>query len=204
MRVVVITPPEPVITWEEADAHLRLDGDDDQQEYVTSLIAAATAHIDGPAGWLGRALGLQTLEARFDAYETGTGGCEGMRLPFPPIVNVVSVSFLNHARETIVCDPQDYELIGQAVYPISSSAPWEGLLWRREALHIRYRAGYAVDPDTDPVVPNVPAPIKAAILLMVGDLYKFTETASDMNLSPIAIPMSTTVENMLAPYRMWA
>mgnify|MGYP003351478400 CR=1 FL=1 len=32
MRVVVITPPAPVVTWEEADQHLRLDGDDEQRD----------------------------------------------------------------------------------------------------------------------------------------------------------------------------
>ena len=39
---------------------------------------------------------------------------------------------------------------------------------------------------------------------MVGDMYRFTETASDMNIAPTSIPMSTTVENLLSPYRVYA
>ena len=88
MRVIVITPPAPVVTWEEADQHLRLDGDDEQREMVERLIAAATQHIDGPDGWLGRALGLQTLEARM------CGFCDLIRLSYQPIVDVVSVCLL--------------------------------------------------------------------------------------------------------------
>lgn len=66
MRVIVVEPPKPVVTWEEADQHLKLDGDTSQKSFVEGLIAAATAHIDGPDGWLGRALGVQTLEAQVD------------------------------------------------------------------------------------------------------------------------------------------
>jgi hypothetical protein len=68
MRVVVITPPAPLVTWPDADKHLKLDGDETDRDYVQGLIAAATGHIDGPGGWLNRALGEQTLEARFDGF----------------------------------------------------------------------------------------------------------------------------------------
>lgn len=202
MRVFVVTPPAPIVTWEEADQHLRLDGDEEQRPMVERLIAAATNHIDGPDGWLGRALGIQTLEARFDAYETGSGACEGFRLPYPPIVEVVDVSWLVQDRSVHHGDLQDIELIGDTLYPVTT-APWEGLLWRREALRIQYRAGYAVDPNADPVVQNVPEAIRHAVLLMVGDMYRFTETASELNTTPTAIPMSTTVENLLAPLRVY-
>ena len=45
MRVVVVTPPVPVVTWEEAEQHLRLDGDVEQKPMVERLIAAATAGV---------------------------------------------------------------------------------------------------------------------------------------------------------------
>lgn len=70
MRVVVVSPPEPVISFEEAAEHLKLGGNQAERALVEGMIAAATATIDGPDGWLGRSLGAQTLEARFD-YATG-------------------------------------------------------------------------------------------------------------------------------------
>ncbi|MGE4321931.1 MAG: hypothetical protein AB7E60_02755 [Sphingobium sp.] len=200
MRVTVISPPAPVVTWEEADAHLRLDGDEEQRPMVERLIAAATAHIDGPAGWLGRALGPQTLEARICGFGGGL-----IRLLYPPIVDIVSVHYLDGMGQPALVDPDTYELFGPDLGTAwGKSWPTPGAYRGRvETVRIRYRAGYPVDPNADPVVPSVPEPIKAAILLMVGDLYKFPETASDMNLSPVAIPMSTTVTNLLSPFRIW-
>ena len=56
MRVFVVTPPEPVVSIDEAKDHLRVDGDG-EDALIEGLVAAATGHIDGPNGWLGRAIG---------------------------------------------------------------------------------------------------------------------------------------------------
>lgn len=48
----------------------------------------------------------------------------------------------------------------------------------------------------------MPAPIRAAILLMVGDLYRNRDTTAVGTISKI--DMSTTVENLLAPFRVFA
>lgn len=191
MRVVVSTPPSPVVTWEEADAHLRLAGDDDEREYVESLIAAATGHIDGPNGWLGRSIGLQELEARFDLTETGR---LPLRLPYGPVVDLLSVAYLDSNGIEQTADLDDFHLFGDEVEPKASVFPWDGGSLQREAGRIRYQAGYGV----------VPFPIKSAILLMVGDMHRFRGTASDMNVSPSAIPMSVTVNSLLAPFRVFS
>ena len=98
MRVIVITPPAPIVTWEEADQHLRLDGDDEQRDMVERLVKAATQHIDGPDGWLGRALGLQTLEARMGGF------CDLIRLPCQPIVDIVSVHYLDGTGQPVLVE----------------------------------------------------------------------------------------------------
>ncbi|CAH0355305.1 head-tail connector protein [Sphingobium sp. CECT 9361] len=97
-------------------------------------------------------------------------------------------------------DLGDFKLFGSEVEPVAEW-PWLGGSARREAGSIRYRAGYAKTPLTDPLEHNVPAPIIAAILLMTGDLYANRETAIVGSAS--AIPMSTTVENLLSPYQVW-
>ncbi|MAM37496.1 MAG: hypothetical protein CL949_03105 [Erythrobacter sp.] len=199
MRVTVVTPPDPVVTWEEAKTHLRLDGDD-EQAFVEGLIAAATAHIDGPSGWLGRAIGLQTLEMCLPAF-----GLTSIALDYPPAVDIASIEYVDSAGEIASVADDDYELAGQLLRPAWPRV-WPNAQWRgadADVVRIRYRAGYAVNPDADPVVPNIPAPIRAAILLMVGDLYRFRTSASDMNITATSIPMSTTVESLLQPYRVY-
>lgn len=61
---------------------------------------------------------------------------------------------------------------------------------------------YAVDPATEVVTPNVPEPIKAAILLMVGDLWHARATVAT-GAAMAMVPTSTTVEQLLQPFRVY-
>lgn len=89
MRVAVITEPGPIVSWGEARAHLRLDDGDEQKGYVEGLIAVATAWLDAPDGWLGRALGDQVLEARFPTLLEGSEWPERC-YPYPPFRELLS------------------------------------------------------------------------------------------------------------------
>ncbi|WP_447727272.1 head-tail connector protein [Sphingomonas koreensis] len=186
MRVIVVTPPAPVLAWADADAHLKLDGAEDQQVEVEAMIAAATEHLDGPFGWLGRAIGAQTLEARFDCFDAN-----GMMLPLPPVIELVSVTYLDRDNVEQPLDLADCELFDRELVP-AHGRRWPRSLDRSESVRVRYRAGFE----------TVPAPVRAAILLMVGDLYRNRETVTGGQVS--AIPMSTNVVNLLTPYRVWA
>lgn len=189
MRVVVVVPPEPVVTWEEADAHLRLDGDEDEKVFVDGLIAAATAHIDGPQGWLGRAIGVQTLEVRMCGFGVGP-----IRLPFEPIIAVESVHYLDGTGAPVLVEPDTYELFSSELGTAwGKSWPSPGTYrGQTDTVRIQYRAGYE----------EVPAPIKAAILLMVGDLFHSRATVAT-GAAMQAVPMSTTVEALLQPFRVY-
>ena len=188
MRVVVITPPQPVITREQAKAHLNVDHDDDDT-LIDIYVAAAVGHIDGPDGWLGRSLGRQTLEARFDTFETDGGD---LALSCGPVVELVSIGWTGADRLPRVGDPALVDLIDNALC-FDGLAPWTGMRVGREVLKVRYVAGYE----------TLPPAIRSALLLMVGDLYRFRETSSDQGVTPIAIPMSTTVTNLLNPLRLY-
>jgi uncharacterized phiE125 gp8 family phage protein len=196
MRVRVVTPPPPVVSWEDADAHLKLDGDETQKALVEGLIAAATGHLDGPAGWLGRALGPQTLEARAERFWSPG------RLPYPPHISIESVKYVDANGVLQTVSPDQYELEGGELLPAHGFA-WPSVRGDRGGVRLRYRAGYVADPVADPLVPALPAPIRAAILLMVGDLYRFRETAVSGTIAA-SIPMSATVENLLATFRVFA
>jgi uncharacterized phiE125 gp8 family phage protein len=189
MRSFVATPPAPVVTWADADQHLKLSGDTSQQAEVEAMIAAATANLDGPDGWLGRALGRQTIEARFDRFDH----C-GLDLPYPPLVSIESVKYLDPTNVEQTIDAGQYDILGSRLVP-AYQCRWPEPLRRHEAVRVRYVAGYE----------TVPFPIRAAILLMVGDLYRFRETSLDGRATGIAqVPMSTTVERLLGPYRVFA
>lgn len=183
MRVVVITPPEPVVSTEEALQHLKQDSDDDAL-LVDAYVAAATAHLDGPDGWLGRALGVQTLEARCDVFR------DAMQLSYGPVLDMVSVKYLTGAGDVATVQPGDYELRGWLLGS-SFGRRWPSVGGHAEAVRLQYRAGYE----------TVPTPIKAAILLMTGDLYRNRSTATDKVTAKVE--MSTTVANLLAPFRVW-
>lgn len=189
MSVVVVTPPQPVLALEDVKAHLRVEHDDDDA-LIEIFMAAATAHIDGPDGWLGRALGVQTLKLL--APDFGVF-CDGrIPLPYPPLISVTAVRYVDAdgVQQTVSGDryillsgPSLLPVYGQA-WPVGRSFP--------ESVEIEYEVGYG----------ELPAPIQAALLLMVGDLYANRETAVVGTIAA-EVPMSVTVERLLSPYRMW-
>ena len=71
-------------------------------------------------------------------------------------------------------------------------------------MRVRYTAGYVADPTANPLVAAIPAPIRAALLLMTADLYSNRETVeTGVRAAAVAVPMSTTVETLLSPYRVF-
>lgn len=178
MRVAVVNPPQPVVTLDDAKEHLKVDGDDDNA-LIESMVAAATAHIDGPDGWLGRALGVQTLEAYLPAPTFD----RILHLPFPPVVEVVQVAARDGVSWSVV-DSAAYEVRGAEVWQAYQHA-WPAWACDAEAVRVRYRAGYE----------TLPAPIRVAILLMTADLYRNRETQ--------AAQRSSTVDALLQPFRVW-
>jgi hypothetical protein len=85
MRVVVIEPPELVVTAEEART-ARVFADDDDNDYVEGLLEIAQSEIDGPAGWLNRCIGEQVLQITLPVSAQVRGSC----LPYPPFIEIVS------------------------------------------------------------------------------------------------------------------
>lgn len=186
-RVIVITPPKRVVTLDQAKQHLRVDGNDDDT-LIGAFIDAATAHIDGPDGWLGRAIGEQTLEAGLDGFIY-----DPICLPHPPVIAVAGIVYDDTTGVERVLDPATYE-IRDGVIGTAWGKSWPSTRAYRgsnRSVRITYRAGYE----------TVPAPIVVAILLMVGDLYRNRETAGVGAMS--VVPMSMSVDALLNPFRIY-
>lgn len=218
MSVVVITPPEPIVSLELAKKNLRVDHDDDD-ELIQLHIAAAQASIDGPDGWLGRAIGPQELELRLDgfyaadwrvgmygdyAWETGWAGvslgrwpfARRIALPFPPFVSVTSITYEDASGVDQVLTPTGWQASEEGVEP-AFGAQWPSGRVAANAVRVRYQAGY-VDAQGQPAVP---ARFKQAVLLMVGSLYANRE--SDVIDARAVVAVNPAVDALLVPYRVW-
>ncbi|WP_256467859.1 head-tail connector protein [Bradyrhizobium sp. 18] len=192
MPVVVITPPAyALVSLEEAKAHLRVDFDDDD-DYIESLVETVTNTLDGPGGWLGRALITQTLEWRGDEF----GTCD-IRLPYPPIASIVSVKYDDDDGAEQTVSSGDYRLVGQPSLPriaLAYGSSWPSTRSQSESVRIRYTAGYGT------AVDSVPAPIRQAVLLMIAELYENRELTTDR--SRAELPFSAMA--LLSTYRVFA
>lgn len=167
MRSVVVTvPPIAAVTAAEAKAAGVFKADD-VDAFVSTLLAAAQGTIDGPDGWLGRAVGLQTLELSRPAFCMSPGGAV-ISLPLPPIAEIVSIKYDDADGVEQTVDPDSYALVGDVVAPRRGSywpSPAPGLA----SVRITYTAGWAAD--------KVPAPIKHAIMLMAAKLKTVAPSA---------------------------
>lgn len=194
MALRLITPPaiEPV-SLEEAKAHLRVDHDEDD-DLIDLFISAARGNLDARDGWLGRAICTQTWELSLDSFPV-----REVQLPFAPLQSIVSVKYDDAAavEQTVSAGDYQHDVTsepGRLVLGPDSS--WPSINDTVNAVRIRYVAGYGVAVD-------VPAPIRAAILLMVGDLYE-NRAAQVINAGPIGRVDNPTVQALLGPYRVWS
>lgn len=189
MSVVVVTPPAPAIDRDLVDAHLRLEvgvvHEDDA--LIDAFVSAAVAHIDGPGGWLDRCIWPQTLELRQDTLSNA------VRLPYGPVSGVTSVKTVDSDGVEQTMSGADYVLTNSGDLVLAHDAVWPTVRGDAEGVRIRYVAGYAA----------LPPAILTAVLLMVGDLYANRETVVTGTIAA-AVPMSMTVQNLLAPFKAWS
>ncbi|MGZ9812636.1 head-tail connector protein [Pseudoroseicyclus sp. H15] len=179
---VLITPPAGTpVSLAEAKAHLRVDGPD-EDGLIESYIEAATAHLDGWTGILGRALMPQTWRQDFACWSPRMG------LPLFPVLGIDAVSYLDRDGAAQTLASEAYELhtdtIGAYVCLVQG---WPAAA--RGSISITYRAGYA-----DAV--SVPRPIHVAILLQVAGLYEHRESSVEGGLSE-----HPAVQALTTPYR---
>lgn len=186
MTVLVVTPPAPVLDRALAKQHLRVTtGDEDA--LIDAYIAAACGMIDGPDGWLERSIGEQVLELRTDRF------CDSLRLPCGPVREIDAVEYVDADGALTALDSDVYVLRGDRL-ELAYDEAWPSVRGDADGVRIRYVAGFEDG--------AVPAPITAALLLMVGDLYENRETGVVGTVSA-EVKMSTTVEALLRPYRIW-
>lgn len=173
--LVVVEPPEPIITLEEVKTQLQMpEGDEDMR--LDLLIEAAQSEIEPPFGWTGRAFGRQTLELRFDSHEWLCAR-HYVELRYPPIVSVASIAYdpADGGAEQVVTS-SDYRVLG-----LSSDAParimlaegkcWPSIACGAERVRVRFTAGYEAD---DPRL----VAAKQALVLMISQRRSLSRDTS--------------------------
>jgi uncharacterized phiE125 gp8 family phage protein len=190
MTLRLITPATvPVVTVDEAKAHLRLDTTD-EDALVSAMLVAAT---DAAEHATGRALMTQTWETGFDAFPSV------VKLTRVPVQEVVSLSYVDVDGVVQTLDAAAYHLsLDESdfarITPVFGTV-WPELRGDVGGVKVRFTAGYAN-------AASVPEPIKVWIKLQVGAMYENRE-AETLN-ARVATNKLGFVDAMLARYKVWS
>lgn len=182
MSVDVIIPPADIDLLAEAKAQMRIEHDE-EDIYIGRLIRAAIRWLDGPEGYLGRCVLVQTLEASFDRF----GHEPLIWLPYPPFIDLVSIKYDGADGEELTLDLSTVGLKKQRGVFIRGGACWPWARCATDAVRIRYTAGY---PD------GIPEPIVQAVLLLVANWYEVREPVTEKRMAEV--PWS--FDDLLAQY----
>lgn len=191
--VLVTAPAIKPITLTEAKAWLDISYTD-KDTVISGLIAAATAHLDGWAGILGRCLVEQTWRQDFDRF------ARCLRLPLAPAISITSVKYDDESGVEQTISSDYYELLTDDLGPyvkFVDTYSFAGLHDERPAVRVTYKAGYP-NSGTDPnFTSTVPDDIKHAMALLVRHWFD-NPSAVVVGVPAQRVPMS--VDALLSKY----
>jgi uncharacterized phiE125 gp8 family phage protein len=184
---MVTAPASTIVTLAEAKAHLRVQHNA-EDAVITAFIGAATALIDGPSGFLRRALVTQTWrlvmpESPAEYYQ---------ELPLPPFAEMESIKYFDSDDAEQTLDAALYRVqaptFSTAFVELKPGVAWPASYDRRDAYKFEFTAGYGNPAD-------VPIQIRQAALLIVGTMYARRGDEDDGRN-----PMTPAVQRLLSPY----
>jgi uncharacterized phiE125 gp8 family phage protein len=178
-------PATNPVTLTEAKSQCRVDHTDDDT-LIGLLISAATAYLDGYAGVLGRALVTQTWRQDLESFS------DPLRLALGPVASITSVTYYDADNAVQTLAGTVYGLFSDefgAYLALKPDQTFPSVYSRQDAISVTYVAGVADS--------AVPAPIKHAILLMVGHWYANREAVAPGQMYDV--PMA--VDALIRPYR---
>jgi len=185
----VTAPAEKPVSVEEAMLYCRVD-DPDQSPMIDRFVGAATEHLDGYSGTLGRCIVTQVWSLTFDRF------CKILRLPFPAS-EIVSIKHVDASdvEQTVAASVYAlrHDALGSYV-ELKSDQSWPAIADRREAVKITFKAGFGA-------AEAVPEGIKTAILMIVREVYDAGK--SDTESAP-RIALSGVMKWFLSDYALKA
>lgn len=186
---VVTGPSREPLSIEDAKEHLRID-QHDEDVWLLDAIKATRMRAEG---MMGRALVTQTLEVALSGWPGG----RVIELPRPPLVSVTSVKYFDAADVEYTLAAGNY-IVDTRTTPgrivLKSTASWPGTALREvNGVIIRYVAGYGEAAE------DVPAEVRAAMKLWLGELYEVRENSAAGGL--VTVPAAA--EKLLLKYRVF-
>lgn len=190
---LVSGPAVQPLTLAEAKSHLRV-GHTDEDALIGIFLAASTAAAEKSTG---RAFIDQTWDYYLDFFPHGYRHYpvhhrhhvhNWIEIPKPPLIDIEGVFYTDTAgvEHQFTGFSIDVARAPARIFPTANGCWPSTLINEPNAVRIRFRAGY-VDPGNSPFTNNVPADIKAAILLMLGTLYQQRETIV-IGATPLLLP----------------
>lgn len=179
------SPATTPVSLTEVKAHCRVDGTD-SDAVLTILLNAAVDHLDGWTGILGRALVTQTWRQDYCSFTTP------LRLAVGPVASVTSVTYYDTDNVQQTLANTVYALRNDAQgarLDLKVDQVWPAYYARADAVSVTYVAGTAAA--------DVPASIKAAILLLVSHWNENREAVTDGAMS--ALPLG--VDRLIGLHR---
>lgn len=186
-------PTAELVSLDEARLHVRRDDSDDDAK-ITALIAVAMSRLDGIDGILGRALITQTWSEQLDRFPVG----DRLELPLAPAQSIGSIEYYDFDNAPQTLAASNYSLHTRAFgsyVKLGAQSSWPSTYDRDDAVTVTFTAGYG------DAAADVPAAIKHAALLLIGDWYENREDSLiGNNASAAAFPLPNGVMSLLRPY----
>lgn len=193
---VLVTPPVVApVSLAEVKQHCNAADFADDDALLAGYVAAATSHLDGWSGILGRCLVDQTWRQDYDDFRS----C--LRLRLGPATEVVSVKYIDTDAALQVVDPTQYSLHTDSLGPFvrfSNEYSFPSLNAVGPAVNVSYKAGAPVAGEGEAATAAVEPAIKQAILLLVEHWYD-NRSAGVIGESIASLPFA--VDALLAPFR---
>lgn len=188
---VVVKPTALPLTLTQAKQHLRVDIDDDDL-LISLYLEAATQWCEE---YVSGAFMTQTIRQDLPYFSDITYLFRG------PVQSISSIKYIDNddVLQTLATNFYNLDSVGNpARISLQWDERWPTTVPRGDAVQITYVAGYPEgSPANDPQ--NVPSPIRAAILMVLGDLYEHRENTTVGN-SVIELPLAAKM--LLQPYRL--
>ncbi len=170
-----ITPADDqLITLEDAKAQVGASDYDEVDDFLTTLVEAATDAIEGPSS-TGAVFVTQTWRATLDHLPS----C--FSIPLGPIQSITSITYVDQAGETQTIDPATYHtdfdrhpamVAFYSAPPVPARVPG--------AVKVTFVAGYGEPSET-------PAKARHAVRLLVGSWFKNREADTQASLTELPI-----------------